>query len=337
VKLTRSLKRIANWWLLLIVCCFGLTTNGFQVQADDFPPDELLRYETGLNRPPMSVSADQYHRGLDLELGCLANRPLCQRLRMRCDAWFDEAQLLPGEILYPAYLASPFQARLGSQIHGVVGDGGKWDSTLGGRVGWFRTTSLDGETTRQFDFEGSCVVRTDPQERLDVDFTDFRISLPYTIAQGSHRFKIGVEHLCSHLGDEYLLKHGLTTRDNYSRDALVLGYGNYLDLQTRIYGEMSYGWRTNVSRPWHFQFGMDRAPAYHTGRQGAPFWAVNGLLRQETRFGGTLNFQTGWAWRNAEIGRLLRTGIFLQTGKATNLSYHNTSETQLGMGLWYDF
>jgi len=100
---------------------------------------------------------------------------------------------------------------------------------------------------------------------------------------------------------------------------------------------MSYGWRNNVARPWHFQFGMDKAPAGNTGPQGAPFWAINRLLRQETRFGGTVNLQTGWAWRNQDIGPLLRTGLFLQTGKSTNLSYHNTSETQLGAGLWYDF
>jgi hypothetical protein len=322
---------IVGVWILIFLF------DSSRATADNTYPEDLLLREGVATELQHYMMRDYSWSGGCLTQRCLYRGCLCDRMQQWTDDWMLRTEFLPGDILYPSYMAAPFQARMGTQLHGVVGDGAKWDTTLGGRFGWIRTYGHDGTTIGQLDLEGSTVVRTDPESSLDVDFTDFRIGLPYTIAHGRHRFKVGYEHLCSHLGDEYVMKHGLTTRDNYARDAIVLGYGNYIEPQTRVYGEVSYGWRTNVARPWHFQFGVDSAPMHMTGFQGAPFWAVNGLLRQETRFGGTMNLQAGWAWRNQEIGRLLRTGLFMQSGKATNLSYSNTSETQVGWGFWYDF
>ncbi|HMO16083.1 MAG TPA: DUF1207 domain-containing protein [Pirellulaceae bacterium] len=330
-------KQLILLLFLNFVAWAGILLDVQKAIADEEPldesPSQVIRFDGShlVDVSSMHPQESIFESYLPIENIVTGNRP------SRFEEWHPSTEILPSGILYPSYMAAPMQARIGTQVHGVRNVGAKWDSTLGGRFGWFRTTSPDGMTIGQLDFEGSCNVRTDPEASLDVDFTDFRIGVPYTLSHGPHRFKVAWEHICSHLGDEYLLKHGITTRENYARDAIVLGYGYYFDPGTRVYGEISHGWRNNVSRPLHLQFGMDQIAIRKAGLRGVPFWAVNGLLRQETRFGGTMNLQAGWAWRNDDIGRLLRTGLFLQTGKATNFSFNNSSETQLGWGMWYDF
>jgi len=71
------------------------------------------------------------------------------------------------------------------------------------------------------------------------------------------------------------------------------------------------GWAFYVdggTEPWEFQFGAEYSPLGPTGLAGAPFLAVNGHLRQEVDFGGSLVVQAGWQWRG-RTGHLMRAGL----------------------------
>jgi hypothetical protein len=246
-------------------------------------------------------------------------------------------EFLPSGTLYPAYLAGPKESRLSTQIFRETDDGLLWDATLGGRFGWFRGTSFDGARAWQVDVEAAAILRLDPDQEVDLRSVDYRAGIPLTFAAGANRFKLGYYHLSAHAGDEFLLKNPGFQRLNYVRDAIVLGYARYFGERVRVYGETSWAFFSEISDPWNFQFGYEIAPTRPTGIVGEPFFAINGLLRQEVDFSGTTTVHAGWAWRDAQAARLLRAGLFLQTGKSSQYEFHDTSETLVGAGLWYDF
>lgn len=246
--------------------------------------------------------------------------------------------LLPKGFIYSTYLADPLEPRAGTQWGYEQDDGWLWDSTLGGRVGLIRWGPEDFPAGVQLDILGAAKLRMDPQEDMDVRSVDYRVDVPLTWGEGPHRFKLGYSHISSHLGDEFLLKNPGFDRLNYLRDSLVFGYSFYPQPSLRLYGEAEYGFNTSVATPWHFKFGADYAPAFPTGTQGAPFAAFNVNLREEVDYSGGFAAQAGWAWRGSNSGSgLLRTGLFYYNGKSPQFSFYDTSEQQLGLGMWYDY
>ncbi len=247
-------------------------------------------------------------------------------------------EVLPAGLLYPAYLAGPKESRLATQLTFEADDGWLVESTLGGRFGVLRTWGVDGRSVFQLDVEGSVQLRQDPGVDVDLRSADFRVGVPFTWTSGASQWKLAYYHISSHLGDEFLIKNPGFSRLNYVRDSVVLGHSWFARPDLRLYGEVGYAFYTDVAEPWEVQFGAEWAPAGPTGLRGAPFAACNALLREEVDFGGTLTVEAGWAWRSdAPAGRLLRMGVLYQGGKSTQYSFVNTSEQQIGAGLWYDF
>ena len=82
--------------------------------------------------------------------------------------------------------------------------------------------------------------------------------------------------------------------------------------------------------------GVDYSPLRPTSIRGAPFFAVNGRIRQEVDFGGNLTAQTGWQWRG-ETGRLFRLGFHYLNGKTDLYQFFREHEEQFAVGLWYDY
>ncbi len=252
------------------------------------------------------------------------------------DAW--QLTVLPDGLLYRSYLAGPKESRLDTQLVYEKDDGWLLDATVGGRVGLLRFTAPDGLSAFQVDVEGSAQLRQDPGEDYDIRSVDFRGGVPFTWARCNHQWKLAYYHISSHLGDEFVLKNPTFPRLNYVRDSVVLGYSWYPDPTVRLYGEAGYAFYTDVAQPWEFQFGTEYAPECPTGPAGAPFVAFNTLLREEVDFGGTVTLQAGWAWRgDTPAGRLLRVGLLYQGGKSAQYSFVNTSEQQIGAGIWYDY
>jgi len=248
-------------------------------------------------------------------------------------------QFLPDGILYRAYLANPKESRLGTQIFNSTGDGAFWDSTLGGRMGLLRFGTTDPAWPQgwQLDIEGSAQLRLDPDENLDLRSVDYRVGTPLTYGYGRHRLKLAYYHLCSHLGDEFLAAHPSFSHVNFVRDAIALGYAYYVTENLRLYSELAWAFRADVSKEWEFQFGVDYAPGRPTGPRGAPFFAVHGHLREELNYSGNFVLQAGWAWRGDRSSHLLRTGFHYYNGLSDQYSFFRNFEQQIGAGLWYDF
>jgi len=248
-------------------------------------------------------------------------------------------QLLPQGLIYRSYLGGTKEPRLAAHILNVRDQGGVFEGTLGTRVGLLRYGSLDPfwPDGWQIDAEGAAHIRMDLPDQVEVQAVDFRAGLPITYARGRYHTKFAYYHLSSHLGDEFLLKNPGFERLNYSRDVLVLGHSVYLQSnKLRLYAEAGWAFYGDVSEPWEIQFGIDYAPPGPTGAHGAPFWAINGHLREDVNFGGGLTVEAGWAWRGSRQSAMLRTGLLYYNGESNQFSFFDEHEEQIGFGLWYD-
>lgn len=248
-------------------------------------------------------------------------------------------QMLPDGLVFDSYLAGTKESRISSQIHYTRGAGWMFDPTLGARIGLLRFGTRDTYRPEgwQIDAEGSAQVRLDLAEDVDLLATDYRAGLPITYGNGRHRVKLAYYHLSSHVGDEFLIKNPGFLRLNYVRDVFVLGYAFYLTEKLRAYAEAGWAFYSEFSEPLEFQAGFDYAPSGPTGIRGAPFFALNGHLRQEVDFGGAITAQAGWAWRSATSSNMLRLGIHYYNGASNQYSFFDEHEQQIGGGVWYDF
>ncbi|MBC8872052.1 MAG: DUF1207 domain-containing protein [Planctomycetes bacterium] len=294
------------------------------VEPADQPAD---RGETGPPRPFVD---------LDEEPDTYVAEPLYTDDYIRND-W--GCQFLPQGRVYGAYLAGPKESRLSTHLINIPDDSTMWDSTLGARVGLFRIGTIDPfrPTGLQLDIEGSAQLRMDLPDDKDVIGTDYRVGFPLTWGDDRRQWKFAFYHLSSHLGDEFLIKHMGFPRFFQVRDALVLGRSVYLTDALRLYAEVGWACNSVASDPWELQFGVDYAPRAPTGVRGAPFFAINGYLREELDFGGGLTIQTGWAWRSEATAHLMRIGLHYYNGASTQYAFLPFHEQQIGAGAWYDF
>lgn len=257
-----------------------------------------------------------------------------------CPPW--RWQLLPSGLIYRSYLAGPREPRLGTVVNWRQNGSQFWDLTLGGRVGILRYGSGTGPRPDgfQLDLEGAAFPRLDLSNNWDLNDSDFRGGVPLTFGYGPWEFKLAYYHISAHIGDELLIRNPalLAVRRNYVRDAVVGGVAYRVVPAVRLYGEAAYAFnRDGGAEPWEFQFGVDISSLNPTTIWGLPFFAVNGYLREEVNFGGSLNAQLGWQWRGEGPGHLLRTGIQYFNGKTVDFSFFPNWEQQLGLGMWYDY
>jgi hypothetical protein len=245
---------------------------------------------------------------------------------------------MPEGLLYKSYLAGPKEPRFATSWVHDRSRGWLWDVTLGGRVGILRFGSETHPEGFQLDIEGAAFPRLDIEHQRDLESADFRFGVPLTWADGPFQLKFAYYHLSSHVGDEYLVRNPGFVRSNYSRDALVLGGGYFLTPDLRLYGELDYAFVVSGgSQPWMIQFGADYSPVAPVRWHGAPFVAINGLLRQEVSWGGGFNLMAGWQWRSLPFGRLVRIGLQYYNGKTSQFEFLQASDEMLGMGFWYDY
>jgi len=249
-------------------------------------------------------------------------------------------QWVPTGLIYRSYLAGLKEPRFGTVWQYDPDLRWKWDTTIGARVGLLRYGTADPLHPEgwQLDAEGAVFPRLDINDgRRDLDSADFRVGFVLTYGEGPHAWKFGYYHISAHLGDELMLRIPSTPRLNFTWDGLVLGYSYYWVPELRLYAEAAWAFAVDDgAQPWRFQFGVDYAPAEPTDCWGAPFFAINGMLREEVDFGGNLVVQAGWAWRGL-AGQLLRMGVQYVNGKSIQYEFYRDFEEMLGFGVWYDY
>lgn len=307
---------------MLLLACFA--TMPSQGNAAD-PIDRLPEF----NQPPVIP---------DPEIGSLPRIEFDRSATpYHPDVW--TYQVLPEGLLYKSYLAGVKEPRMAGQWVYDKERGWLWDIAFGGRVGILRygTRGTDFPQGWQIDMEGAALPQLDFGDDTELAACDYRFGVPITWAWGKQQLKLGYYHLSSHLGDELMLRHPDVPRINFVRDALMFGYSFYLNPDLRLYAEVDWALSNDDgAEPFELQFGVDYAPGHPTGRRPAPFIAVNGHLREEVDYGGSVTVQSGWAWRG-ESGHLLRMGMQCYVGMADQYEFYDQYESKIGFGLWYDY
>jgi len=246
---------------------------------------------------------------------------------------------LPKGLVFPAYLAGGRESRFGAQWVYVEDLGWTLDSTLGAHLGLIRFGTHDPIYPEgfQIDVEGAAFPRLAMGYERDLVAVDFRIGIPLSYRHGRFETKLACYHLCSHLGDEWLIRYPALNRINFARDALVLAVAVRPVPAVRLYAEAGWAFLTEGgSEPWEFQFGVDLSPVGPTGRWFTPFLAVNTRLRQEVDFSGNFTAQAGLQW-SGPSGGLLRFGAHYFNGLTDYYEFFREHEEQIGLGMWYDF
>lgn len=247
-------------------------------------------------------------------------------------------QILPTGLLYRPYLAGAREARLASQWLYDKDQGWLWDASLGGKAGIIRFGSQSESSPEGFqvDLEGVALPRLNWTTR-EVLTTDYHFGFPLTFRKGQWEAKFGYYHYCSHLSDEYLQAHPTAHRTPYTRDSLVLGVAWRPVPPIRIYSEADWAFNINgPPKPWQFQVGAEFSSPEPTSILGSPFAAINGRLREDVNFGGSLVAEAGWQWRG-QNGQLVRLGAMYVNGPSDQGQTSQKYDNQIGMGLWYDF
>lgn len=248
-------------------------------------------------------------------------------------------QLFPSGLMYRSYVAGEREPRISGLWLVEKERGLVLETALGGRAGLLRygTAGPFQPQGFQLDLEGAGLARVDPEEKSDLEGTDYRFGCVGTWQYSPWAFKAGYYHLSSHMGDEFLLRTGTTTRRNYVRDALIFGARyDYTD-DINLYGEIAYAANHNGgAEPLELQFGAEYNPKYPTGFHGSPVVAVNGHLREEFDFGGSVNVVWGWQWKG-ETGSAFRVGMQYYNGPSIQWSFFDQHEEFVGGGIWFDF
>ena len=255
----------------------------------------------------------------------------------RGDPW--TLQFLPDGLIYRSYLAGAKESRMGCAFVHEHRQGWIWDIALGGRMGILRfgTENTDRPDGWQIDIEGASLPRLDLENRRDLTAVDFRFGIPLTYGRGRYQTKFAYYHLSSHLGDEFMVRNATLARRNYSRDVLVWGHSLFVTDDVRLYAEAGWAfYADDGAEPWEFQFGIDYSPVRRHCPPGAPFFAINGHLREEVDFGGNVVVQTGWQWRG-DSGHLFRLGMQYFSGMSDQFEFYDQYEDKLGFGIWYDY
>jgi hypothetical protein len=323
--------------VVAIAMCADLTAARGDVQLEELPGTMAAPQVTDgtIVGPPPAT-----HAGVvvgDAAPPSAASYPVADALAYDAPwSW----QLMPSGLIWHSYLAGVKEPRMASVWNYQKGVGWLWDPTVGGRIGLLRygTPNSFRPDGWQLDVEGAAFPELNLSNNWDMRSTDFRIGLPLTYGNGPLQMKFAVYHLSSHIGDQFLLANPGFTRVEYSRNALVYGLSYFPTDNLRLYGEVDWAFYTNgATQPWQFQFGAEYSPIFSPGFRGSPFAAINGHLRQEVHFGGSLVVQAGWQWLNAATGTRMRFGFQYFNGKNEQYQFFNDFVQQFGIGLWYDF
>jgi hypothetical protein len=351
--------------LAVAVCAVGVgrpangQTSGWQPYRDPLPPPETLADAAGVDAPlvnPAAAVAPVQVAQVPCDPALVCPTPMyaapaspAYGVPVYVDpsatgvpqtSAFWQWRVLPEGVVWQSYWAGAHEPRI-SGVTFFEQDGvALLDVTLGGRASLLRygTDGPGRPMGAELQIEGAAFPRLNLDENWDVEATDFRFGLPLVYGREQWEAKFSYYHLSAHMGDEFAIREdALDQRINFSRDCLALALAVYPLPAWRWYAETAWAFHyDDGAEPWEFQFGVDVAEPGPTGPAGAPFFSINGHLREEHNFGGNVVFQAGWLWRG-NTSNLMRVGFHYFNGKSNQFEFFDQFEEQLGGGVWYEF
>lgn len=143
--------------------------------------------------------------------------------------------------------------------------------------------------------------------------------------------KLGVLHISSHLGDEYIQETG-RERIHYTRNEYNAGIS--LEKDMRYYLEIGYGYGKNAASlesEWRFQIGADYEFNYVLFKYYRPFFALDAQSYEEDRYRLSNSIQLGMLTKKEKQGREFRVALEYYNGKAKVREFFPKKEESVGI------
>lgn len=258
----------------------------------------------------------------------------------------------PAGVLYEPYLAEIRHPGFGVTVLGVA-DGGAEDSgdqrfglKLGGRFGLLRLHPRGSDRLWQLSMEAGFYGHFDMDYSLDNLGWDGLYGAVLTTARADRRgpaVKLAVNHISSHVGDEYAERTG-RRRIGYTREEAALGVSWRTSARWRTYAEAAWGYVLRAKGP-------DGEEIQEPGRVEAGFsYEAPGVLGRTGRWGAYLAADVNaWEERDWEPSVSVETGVLVPSGDRrwrAGLAYYDgqiplgeffqVDESYLLLGLWLD-
>ena len=168
-------------------------------------------------------------------------------------------RFLPDHLDYRHYIADPKRPRIGASV--LKGDEGEvnYDTAIGGAFALLDLPSGPPpfERLQVAGFAG-VFSRFDYNEHYDEIGSDYRAGLSISAVHDPWAVRLQYFHESDHLGDEYILREGITDREVYLREEIGIGVSYFPFADVRLYAEGAYSIFTGtINDPWRFQAGIE--------------------------------------------------------------------------------
>lgn len=256
---------------------------------------------------------------------------------------------LPEGVLYPPYLAEIRRPGLGAGVIGVAEAGAddsgdlRFGLKLGGRFGLLRVAPRASDRLWQLSLEAGFYGQFDIDHSLDNLGWDGLYGLTVTTAGKDGRgaaVKLAVNHISSHVGDEYAERTG-RLRIGYTREEVAVGvsWRPMPSARWRSYAEGAWAHVTRneeLQDPGRLEAGIEYdAPGVlgRTGRWGT-YAALDLNAWQERDWRPSVGAAAGF--RAAAGDRTWRLGVAVYDGQVPLGEFFQVDERYVILGAWMD-
>jgi hypothetical protein len=252
------------------------------------------------------------------------------------------AQLFPSEQLYPHYLADPNRVTFNAQTmyfeSTTVNQTSKRrvDLKLGAQLPLYGSELYDqpwqlvliGGFHGQFDSEQS-------QDNIGWDGI-YGLHFAHQINE-SWKYRIGIKHVSSHVGDEYAERTG-RLRINYTRQEIRMGVAWSDHAELAIYSDIAYGYdlrNRDLQEPWRLQLGAQyESPYAFWNDQLNWFTAIDISSYEENDWQSNYTAQLGLVTHSGL--RSWRAGLEYYDGRNQIGEFFQNQERYISLGIWFD-
>lgn len=254
--------------------------------------------------------------------------------------------LFPPSDLYPYYLADPYQVGFAVKVQNFTTSGiphagdSRFYLRAGGNIGVFRYQPA-GETDRgwQLSIRAGIDGQFDNSNSQDNIGWNGNYGLVVSMKPSSDwAFRLGLLHVSSHIGDEYILRNPGTTRINYTREEFAASASWSINELWRLYAEG--GWahsmgNETIMEPLRFQAGIEFEHNKSLWKDILGWYAaVDTQTWEERDWNVDITAQAGLVLHSA--GRKVRLGVEYYDGRSTLGEFFQYDERHVSIGLWMD-
>lgn len=255
--------------------------------------------------------------------------------------------LFPTTDLYRSYIADPRHPRFSIKMMYMTQRGIaettrlRMSTSVGGSFGLFRIHA-DGRPDRGFQLQigAGIFAQWDALMALDGIGWDgvYHILGTWTVGEQT-ALKLGINHMSSHIGDEYIENTG-RKRIQYTREEIVAGISYILAKNWRAYVEPGYVYEA-IKPPrehWRLQGGLEYEsdPILFDGFAGW-FVALDAKSYEENDWNWSTAAQVGIALPINSLGPTHRVGLEYYRGRSPMGEFFQEYENHLALGWWIEF